>query len=106
MFESLSERLGRATAALRGKGRLTDANITDTLRQVRMAFLEADDNARGQVLESAKKLATVVTVLDLATDEDARTPGIIDAVDKELRRLGGEANALGALWKDNPERIS
>ncbi len=42
MFESLSERLGRATAALRGKGRLTDANITDTLRQVRMAFLEAD----------------------------------------------------------------
>lgn len=42
MFESLSERLSRATAALRGRGRLTEENVKDTLRQVRMALLEAD----------------------------------------------------------------
>ena len=42
MFEGLSDRLSRATGALRGKGRLTEENIGDTLRQVRMALLEAD----------------------------------------------------------------
>lgn len=42
MFDNLSERLGQAVAALRGRGRLTEENIADTLRQVRMALLEAD----------------------------------------------------------------
>jgi len=42
MFESLSDRLARATATLTGRGRLTEDNIRDTLRQVRMALLEAD----------------------------------------------------------------
>jgi signal recognition particle subunit SRP54 len=42
MFEGLSERLGKATAGLRGRGRLTEDNIRETLRQVRMALLEAD----------------------------------------------------------------
>jgi signal recognition particle subunit SRP54 len=42
MFEGLSERLARATDGLRGKGRLTEDNIRDTMRQVRMALLEAD----------------------------------------------------------------
>lgn len=42
MFETLSERLGQATKNLSGKGRLTDANIKDTVRQVRLALLEAD----------------------------------------------------------------
>ena len=42
MFENLSERLAHATGALRGKGRLSEDNIKDTLRQVRVALLEAD----------------------------------------------------------------
>ena len=42
MFDNLSERLSQAARSLSGKGRLTDANIKDTLRQVRLAFLEAD----------------------------------------------------------------
>ena len=42
MFESLSDRLARTTATLTGRGRLTEDNIRDTLRQVRMALLEAD----------------------------------------------------------------
>tara|TARA_B100000963_G_scaffold95970_1_gene82747 strand:+ start:21 stop:1382 length:1362 start_codon:yes stop_codon:yes gene_type:complete len=42
MFDNLSERLSEAAKSLSGKGRLTDANIKDTLRQVRLAFLEAD----------------------------------------------------------------
>jgi signal recognition particle subunit SRP54 len=42
MFENLTGRLSEAARSLSGKGRLTEANIKDTLRQVRLALLEAD----------------------------------------------------------------
>ena len=42
MFDKLTERLGAAVEALRGRGRLTEENIAETLRQVRMALIEAD----------------------------------------------------------------
>ena len=42
MFESLSDRLTGALAGLRGKGRLTDADIDATTREIRLALLEAD----------------------------------------------------------------
>jgi len=42
MFDNLSERLSRAARNISGKGRLSEANIKDTLRQVRLALLEAD----------------------------------------------------------------
>jgi len=42
MFTTLTERLSKAANALRGRGRLTEDNIAETLREVRMALLEAD----------------------------------------------------------------
>ena len=42
MFDALTERLSSTLDALKGRGRLTDDNIADALRQVRMALLEAD----------------------------------------------------------------
>jgi signal recognition particle subunit SRP54 len=42
MFENLTERLSQAMRQLGGKGRLTDEGIRDTLREVRIAMLEAD----------------------------------------------------------------
>ena len=42
MFETLTERLSQAARNLSGKGRITEANIKDTVRQVRLALLEAD----------------------------------------------------------------
>ena len=42
MFESLSERLSASLKAMAGKSRLTEDNIRETLRDVRMALLEAD----------------------------------------------------------------
>ncbi|MDV3127217.1 signal recognition particle protein [Mycobacterium sp. 21AC1] len=42
MFESLSDRLTGALQGLRGKGRLTDADIDATAREIRLALLEAD----------------------------------------------------------------
>ena len=42
MFDNLTDRLSRAAKNLSGKGRLTESNVKDTLRQVRLALLEAD----------------------------------------------------------------
>lgn len=42
MFDSLTERLARSLSAITGKAKLTEDNIRDTLREVRMALLEAD----------------------------------------------------------------
>ena len=42
MFESLTERLSGTINRLRGRGRLTESNITEAMREVRIALLEAD----------------------------------------------------------------
>jgi signal recognition particle subunit SRP54 len=42
LFDNLSERLGRSLKQLRGQGRLTEDNIRSTMREIRMALLEAD----------------------------------------------------------------
>lgn len=42
MFENLSDRLSRTLRNISGRGRLTEDNIKETLREVRMALLEAD----------------------------------------------------------------
>jgi signal recognition particle subunit SRP54 len=44
MFDSLSEKLNRVFKTLKGRGRLTEANIRDALKEVRLALLEADVN--------------------------------------------------------------
>ena len=44
MFESISRGLTDALKRLRGRGRLTEANVKEGLRQVRTALLEADVN--------------------------------------------------------------
>ena len=44
MFENLSERFSRALQNIQGKGTITEKNIEDTLRDVRIALLEADVN--------------------------------------------------------------
>ena len=42
MFQSLSDRLSHSLRSITGKARLTEENIQETLREVRMALLEAD----------------------------------------------------------------
>jgi len=42
MFENLTDRLSKTLKNLRGQGRLTEDNIKDSLREVRLALLEAD----------------------------------------------------------------
>ena len=42
MFENLTERLSHSLRGVTGQAKLTEDNIKDTLREVRMALLEAD----------------------------------------------------------------
>ena len=42
MFDNLTERLGQTLKNISGKGRLSEDNIKETMREVRMALLEAD----------------------------------------------------------------
>src|SRR6201981_1001254 len=46
MFDTLSDRLEGVFKKLRGQGRITERNIEDALREVRLALLEADGNIR------------------------------------------------------------
>ncbi|MEN8174813.1 MAG: signal recognition particle protein [Pseudomonadota bacterium] len=90
MFQSLSERLGGALDRLKGRGRLSEDNIKDTLREVRMALLEAD-----------VALPVVRDFIDRVREQAAGeavlkslTPGqiFVKLVNDELVRVMGEAN--------------
>jgi signal recognition particle subunit SRP54 len=90
MFENLSDRLGRTLKNLRGRGRLTEENVKDTLREVRMALLEAD-----VALPVVRRF--VDQVRDKAMGEEvlkSLTPGqmLVKIVNDELVSLMGEAN--------------
>jgi len=90
MFESLSERLLRTIKNLRGQGRLTEDNIKDALREVRMALLEADV-ALPVVREFINR------VRDRAIGQEVMqslTPGqvLVKIVNEELVKVMGEAN--------------
>lgn len=65
-FDSLSERLNTAMRNVAGKGKLTDANMEDMLKEVRLALLEADVNYRivKQFLEEIREKARGEDVLN------------------------------------------
>ena len=65
MFESLSEKLNSTFKRLTGRGKLTESNIQDALRQVRMALLEADVNYKvvKSLVEDIRKRAIGQEVL-------------------------------------------
>src|SRR5688500_6020196 len=93
MFESLSDKIQGVFAKLRGQGKLTEENISDALREVRRALLEADVN-----LGVVK--AFVATVKEQSLGSDVMTglnPGqsFIKIVHDELVAImGGERAPL------------
>ncbi|NOY66693.1 MAG: signal recognition particle protein [Gammaproteobacteria bacterium] len=90
MFENLSERLGKTIRNLRGQGRLSEDNIKETLREVRMALLEAD-----VALPVVKELIEQVRVRAVGEEVlKSLTPGqaLIKIVNDELVKLMGESN--------------
>ena len=90
MFENLSERFDGIVKRLRGQGRLTEENIADTLREVRMALLEAD-----VALPVVREFVKDVKERALGGEvSKSLTPGqaFVKIVHDELVRVMGEAN--------------
>lgn len=92
-FESLSDKLNAAFKKLRGKGRLTAADVKDAMREVRMALLEADVSYKA-VKEFTKKVTERASGADVL---EALSPAqmVIKIVNEELTALmGGENHKL------------
>ncbi|MDP5039953.1 MAG: signal recognition particle receptor subunit alpha, partial [Paraglaciecola sp.] len=90
MFENLTERLGSTLKNISGKGRLTEDNIKDTLREVRMALLEAD-----VALPVVRDFISQVKERAVGTEvSKSLNPGqvFIKIVQSELEAVMGQAN--------------
>ena len=87
-FESLSEKLQNVFKNLRGRGKLTEADVKTALREVKMALLEADVNFKvvKNFVSSVQERAVGEEVLS------SLTPGqmVIKIVNEEMIRLMGD----------------
>ncbi len=99
MFDALSDKLNLAFKKLKGRGKLSEKNIADGLREVRMALLEADVHYR-----VTKKLIADIKERALGQEVMASlTPGqqVVKIVNEELTSLmgakGQELNLSGTL---------
>lgn len=93
MFDTLSDRLEGVFKKLKGQGRITERNIEEALREVRLALLEADVNIRvvRDFVDHVKRKALGQEVLRSLTPEQH----LIRFVAAELREMmGGNAREL------------
>jgi signal recognition particle subunit SRP54 len=89
-FENLTQRLQAAMGKLRKKGKVTEADITEMMREIRLALLEADVNLQvvKQFTKEVRTRALGVEVLESLTPAQQ----IVKIVDEELTKtLGSEA---------------
>ncbi len=86
-FESLSDKLGNVFKKLRGKGRLSEADIKEAMREVRMALLEADVSYK-VVRDFVKQVSERAVGADVL---ESLTPAqmVIKIVNEELVKLMG-----------------
>ena len=97
MFETLTTRLARTVDSLRGRGRITEDNVGETLREVRMALLEADVALPviKSFIEAVKTKALGAEVAQSLTRGDALSAHARDELGlDELRR----ARPFQAAW--------
>ena len=103
MFENLTDKLQRAFKTLRGQGTLTEENITDALREIRVALLEADVN-----LDVARDLIEQIRVKAVGTEVlTALSPSeqVIKIVRDELITLLGKDTARFKFASQPPSVI-
>ena len=99
-FEGLSERLENSFKKLRAKGKLTEADVKDAMREVRLALLEADVNYK-----VSKEFTKKVTERAIGADVmESLTPGqmVIKIVNEELTELMGGNEARLAVANHPP----
>ena len=100
MFENLSDRLSQVIRDLRGQARITEENIGDALREVRLALLEAD-----VALPVVRDFIEHVRERALGRDVNTSlTPGqaVIKIVQDELIKLMGETGSSINLNREPP----
>ena len=92
MFENLSDRLTKTLKNISGRGRLTEDNIKETLREVRMALLEADV-ALPVIRDFISKVKEQAVGQDVSK---SLTPGqvFVKIVQSELEKAMGEVNEV------------
>ena len=93
MFENLTEKLQRVFKTLRGEGKLTEANVQDALREIRMALLEADVHYKvvRQLIDRIREKALGQEVLTSLTPAQQ----VVKIVrDEMVETLGGRAASL------------
>jgi signal recognition particle subunit SRP54 len=103
MLDTLTARLARIVKHIRGEARLTEANIQEALREVRMALLEAD-----VALPVVKHFIDAVRGAALGAEVvGSLTPGqaLVGVVHRELAKLMGEANVGLSLATQPPAVI-
>ena len=102
MFESLQERLQEAFKRLRGKGKLTENDVNEALREVRLALLEADVNFRvvKSFIARVKERAVGQEVLETLNAAQM----VVKIVYEELVALMGGEN-VGLNMADRPPTI-
>jgi signal recognition particle subunit SRP54 len=102
MFEDLSQKLDGVLKRLRGQGKISEANVAETLREVRRVLLDADVNYKvaKQFIEDVQKKAVGAEVLS------SITPGqlIVKIIHDELVRLLGERN-VGITFSAMPPSV-
>ena len=99
-FEGLSERLENSFKRLRAKGKLTEADVKEAMREVRLALLEADVNYK-----VAKEFTKKVTDRAVGADVmESLTPGqmVIKIVNEELTQLMGGSESRLAIANHPP----
>jgi signal recognition particle subunit SRP54 len=93
MLDHLSERLQRVFKNLRGEGRLTEKNIEDALREIRIALLEADVNY-AVVKNFIKRVKTLALGRDVLSSLSPGQQVIKIVRDELIALLGGEHSGL------------
>lgn len=102
-FDSLSDKLQNIFRNLRGKGRLTEADVKAALKEVKMALLEADVN-----FKVVKQFVNTVTERAIGQDVmKSLTPGqmVIKIVNEEMVALMGSETTEIALRKDGKPTV-
>ncbi len=87
IFQSLSDRLQATFKKLRGHGKLTEDDVNEAMREVRMALLEADVNFKvvKEFIKTVKERAIGQEVLETLTPAQV----VVKIVDEELTKLMG-----------------
>ena len=102
-FESLSDKLTEAFKRLRGKGRLTEADVKEAMREVKLALLEADVNFK-VVKDFVRKVTERATGADVL---ESLSPAqmVIKIVNEELTALMGSENQKLNISSQSPSVV-